>query len=158
MPEAAKQRVSSVGRRACLKREMRWCCDREVNARAKRNAAVGVRQRQDRRSGRHARVGRLHGRADCTKVSGQACLVLRRVGSGLRRSRRRLDDPLQNKRCWRRSLAAFEMHVPERQRELDRQREKGEPRCRPKARPQPTHCLTRSHPHSTRHCRLSRQS
>ena len=103
---------------------MRRCRKVGVNARVERDVAGRARQWQDRRSGRHGRADRLQHRADGTKVAGQAWVVLCRIGKEMRRSGGWLDGPLHDKRGEPGSSPAVHMQVAERQRELDRQREK----------------------------------
>jgi hypothetical protein len=131
--------MSGLGRCAGSKRELRRCRQDNVTADPEPHLDRRLRQRQCRRRCGDCRSGQLDHRANCALLVGDA---LRRMfcgnGRSIRCRRRRLHGPAGQQRRIRRAEAG-DMHMPERQRELDRQREQGAPSTKSQVRADPTH-------------------
>ena len=99
-----------------------------------------TRQRQRRRFGRHQRAGEVDERANRAIVVGEAREIPCPRDRRRRRSMPTRERPRASMRAARPGYVPLEMHVPERQRELDGQREQREIRTQSRTRPKPAHC------------------
>jgi hypothetical protein len=102
----------------------------KLDRRQEQQSAECRNSRQSGRLGRRQRAGKMNERAERAVV----------VGDGRRLLARGIDRCLRNDRCVARGRrAAVEMHVPERDDELERQRKQREIRTQSRTRSEPAH-------------------